>query len=577
MSLPDITDQKWDFTGYFLEMKEKLKSDSTNCLDYIKVFNSYLEKGALLTEDLQLSTAHKSFVINDALPDLMNAFMDRYFFHSKDQVEQFIKFEELMLKLLDFIILSIPEENPKILNLLSIIFDASKHLYRDHSELNSYIKDLNKKYEGKEFAYGRKSSMYGDIEYKLLIYNVNIFGSKGGFTQLMELMEKGPLKNFSFIKSILDIMSKLRIFLSRDSEIDVFISKLPEVIFKKQLLYLEHKDLTRVEKKDIEDIDQIMRNLLPASYKYSHKEAETLCTKFCFDFSLKCLKSDIQDKKFNGLKYIEDAIDKLASDKAFAERPPVNPRDVINYLEKTRELLDWIESNNIVDTIFEESNLRQELIIRSRKIVRFLAQEGELKASHIARVLQAIQENLHDRNKDIRNALYDTLIESIPYMSRRVLTDLIWKNLRVMERKTFSPNTILLINTLLKLTKDDGMVMELCQCIWELVFEDSNIPKDTHEKAIEKLVDISRSKNFNFQADCIRQIENNQSSTSFIRLLMELMDSQGDSKSYYANQLVNIGLPKKILQNYSLYKQIAKQELEEKKKEWNDRNKRGSF
>ena len=244
----------------------------------------------------------------------------------------------------------------------------------------------------------------------------------------------------------------------------------------------------------------------------------------------------------------------------------MNPKDVIAYLEKTRELLNWVETKDIVDTIFEESNLRQELIIRSRKIIKFLAQEGELKPSHIARILQAIQDNQHDRNRDIKNALYDTLIESTQYISKKSLTDLIWKNLRVMERKTFSPNTILLINTLLRSTKDDNVLTELCQTVWELVFEDPNIPRDTHEKAIEKLVDISKSKNFNFQADCIRQIENNQSSTSFIRLLMELMESQGDSKSYYASQLVKIGLPTKILENYSLYIQSARKAFEEKKK-----------
>eukprot|EP01091_Cochliopodium_minus_P001006 TRINITY_DN1088_c0_g1_i6.p1 TRINITY_DN1088_c0_g1~~TRINITY_DN1088_c0_g1_i6.p1 ORF type:complete len:2413 (+),score=944.25 TRINITY_DN1088_c0_g1_i6:3-7241(+) len=566
MSLPNITDEKWDFTGYFIEMKEKLKSDSTNCLDYLKVFNSYFENNALFSEDFQINTSHKNYVLNEALPDLCNAMMDRYYFHSKEQVEQFIKFEELIIKILDFIVLTIPEENPKTISLLTIIFDASKYFYRDHNELQSYIKDLTKKYEGKSYAYGKKNSMYGDVEHKLLIHNINLFGNKGGFTQLMELLQKGPVKNFSFVKAILDLMSKLRIFVSRDNELDLFISNLPEVIFKVQLLNLEHKDLRRVEKKEVEEIDHAMRNLLSSSYKYSNKEAETLCTKFCFDFSLKCLKSDIQDKKFNGLKYIEDAIDKLASEKAYAERPPVNPRDVINYLEKTRELLDWVENENIVDTIFEESNLRQELIIRSRKIVRFLAQEGELKPAHIARVLQAIQENQHDRNKDIKNALYDTLIESTPFMSRKVLSDLIWKNLRVMEKKTFSPNTILLINSLLKLTKDDSLLIELTQSIWELVFEDSNIPRDTHEKAIEKIIDISKSRGFNFQADCIRQIENNQSSSSFIRLLMELMESQGESKGNYANKLVSLNLPNKILENFSLYKSLAKQELSEKKK-----------
>ena len=343
----NILDEKWDFTGYFLEMKEKLKSglmiktksflffisfilifaffsiyiqDSFNCLDYLKVFHSYLDTNALLPEDMQLAGPHKTFVLNEAFPDLLKAFMDRYFFNSKEQVEQFIKFEELLIKLIDLIVLTIPQEDTKILSLLSIIFDSSKYFYREHSELQSFIKNLNKKYDGKTYAHGRKSSMYGEIEYKLLIYNVNLFGHKGGFKQLMELLEKGPVKNFSFVKSILDILSRLRIFLSKDTEIDLFISKLPNLIFNVQLLDLEHKDLRRVEKKEIEEIDHTMRYLLPSSYAFTQREAESLCTKFCFDFSLKCLKSDIQDKKFNGLKYIEDAIDKLASEKSYAER-----------------------------------------------------------------------------------------------------------------------------------------------------------------------------------------------------------------------------------------------------------------
>jgi hypothetical protein len=186
--------------------------------------------------------------------------------------------------------------------------------------LQSFVKNLNKNYDGKTFAFGKKSSMFGEIEFKLLIYNINLFGHKGGFKQLMDLLEKGPVKNFSFVKTVLDILSKLKSFLSKDSEIDLFISKLPNLIFNVQLLDLEHKDLRRVEKKEVEEIDHTMRYLLPSSYAFTHKDAESLCTKFCFDFSLKCLKSDIQDKKFNGLKYIEDAIDKLASEKAYAER-----------------------------------------------------------------------------------------------------------------------------------------------------------------------------------------------------------------------------------------------------------------
>ena len=108
--------------------------------------------------------------------------------------------------------------------------------------------------------------------------------------------------------------------------------------------------------------------------------------------AFKCLKSSIQEKKYHGLAYIEEAIDGLARDRKSAERPAVVPHELRKVRERTDALLTWIHEHKIVETIYQKANMRQELIARSKKILRFLAAENRLQVMHVSMILQGVRQ-----------------------------------------------------------------------------------------------------------------------------------------------------------------------------------------
>jgi hypothetical protein len=128
------------------------------------------------------------------------------------------------------------------------------------------------------------------------------------------------------LKTLLRVLTRLRPLAGEDMAKKV-VPHLPEVVFHRQLLDLENKDLRNITKKDIEDVDLAMRSVLKTglpSHSIHREQSDELCDKFCYAFALKCLRSPLQDKKFNGLAHIEESIDAITkvSLKTNTARPP---------------------------------------------------------------------------------------------------------------------------------------------------------------------------------------------------------------------------------------------------------------
>jgi len=86
------------------------------------------------------------------------------------------------------------------------------------------------------------------------------------------------------------------------------------------LINLTEEELKPIRKSDIEDIVNSLEVLL-ADVISADDAAERL-EKFCLDFSLKCIRSSLVEKRVNGLQYLEDALEMAKTRDTFGLHPP---------------------------------------------------------------------------------------------------------------------------------------------------------------------------------------------------------------------------------------------------------------
>lgn len=352
---------------------------------------------------------------------------------------------------------------------------------------------------------------------------VTEFGNLGGFDALVARL-RGPPVSLDCLKATVKVFQRLRT-VAGDTLLNDFFPLLPRLVFERQLLDLDTNDLRRVTKKDIEDIDRAMRLALRLNPPLPGLEApDDICDKFCFAFALVCLRSPLQDKKFNGLAHIEESIENIARERKTIFRPPVALSQVPEIERKVSNLLSWLRENHILELVFQRDNMRRELIVLTKKTVRFMQQEGELELGHVSILLEGILDHHHDKNRDVRDALYDTLIESADRISNVGMARLIWNTVRRMDpAKHFCGRTVKLLSAVIEGARDPAFALEVSALVWDMVQDSSRAPMDAVHAALEALPRIADSLDFDLVPDCVAALRRKKSGLQSLKLLWELV------------------------------------------------------
>lgn len=483
-----------------------------------------------------------------------------------------------LLEVIDFVNSWVPYDNGAVLGALASIFDSQKVLFRSCSStasLDEVARDLVANGRGKDQQWADMAKAGARVAWdhfnnRLVAYFINYFGSLGGFDGFIKRLSGSPM-NLEALKAMVKVVQRVRPH-GGDSFFGVLLPQLPDLVFKRQLLDLETDDLRRVTKKDIEELDQAMRVVLRSSN--TGERPEEICDKFCLAFALKCLKSPLQDKKFNGLGHIEESIENIARDRKMCYRPPVTISQVGDIEKRVRVLLDWLHDNRILDLVFHRDNMRRELIVLSKKTVRFLQQEGELELYHVNLILEGILDHHHDKNRDVRDALYDTLIECADRISNKDMGSLIWSVVRRMDpAKHFCSRTIKLLKSVIDGTRDKAFCMELMAMIWSVVQDSSRAPMDAVATALEVLPRLADSHSLDLVPDCVANLKRKKSGLQSLKLLWEIVNRTPKSKRVEVAEHIMIdlevfGLAQSELSHYKRAAIAARQRFVNEERDW---------
>jgi len=151
---------------------------------------------------------------------------------------------------------------------------------------------------------------------------------------------------------------------------------------KERLLHLQDIKLKAVKKEHIEAIIRPLTRLLDGVMKRS--EVGEIVETTCLAVALNSFRSPYFDKKLYGLNYISEMVEnvKRAED--------TNP-DEFSFKSSARwvtrlYLVEWIQSNHILETVFGES-AHPQLIQRAGDLIKLLAQQGALQMEQLGMIL----------------------------------------------------------------------------------------------------------------------------------------------------------------------------------------------
>lgn len=114
-----------------------------------------------------------------------------------------------------------------------------------------------------------------------------------------------------------------------------YLSAFQDAIFK-TYLSMNEEELKQVKKSDIEDLINTLELLLPNIIRPD--ELARKCESFCLDFSIKCFRTTLIEKRVNGLVYIEDSVESAMMREMIGES-----RDPFGYARVTKWIrADWL-------------------------------------------------------------------------------------------------------------------------------------------------------------------------------------------------------------------------------------------
>ena len=471
-----------------------------------------------------LTTNHYDFLLKQAFPSSIRFLLKQQSFRGDDGMLRFKEIVALLLEVEDLMLLWIDHDSPVMLGVLASIFDVQKQLCRaaaSSSVLDDWVRTLEVDSRWVDPAKTATRVAWDQLNSRLVGAFVSHFGSHGGFAALLKRLN-GPPMPLEALKTIVKVMQRVR-SIAGEEVTQSILPQLPALVFNRQLLDLETDNLRRVTKKDIEELDRAMRIVIVRGP--NGERAEELCDKFCLAFALKCLKSPLQDKKFSGLGHIEESIDAITKERKLVYRPPVTVSQVSDIEKKVANFLAWLRENKILDLVFSRDNMRRELIVLAKKTVRFLQQEGELDLCHVNTLLEGILDHHHDKNRDVRDALYDTIIESSDRITNLEMGKLIWNTIRRMDPgKHYCARTVKLLRSIIDGTRDRALALEITERIWQMVQDTSRAPPDAVQAALEALPRLSDSMNIDLVPDCVHNLKKKRSGLQALKLLYELVN-----------------------------------------------------
>lgn len=201
-----------------------------------------------------------------------------------------------------------------------------------------------------------------------LIGNINAFGRFGGFRRLKDaIMQAADPSQIARVRNLLSPVFEVKEFLATDF-LDWFMTVFHHIA-DHILLRLSDEDL----KNEFRSINDIVNSLCGLYRISSSASCQEHIDKLKLELALKGLKSRYLERRLSGLGDINDLLDTLAGQMVGDNR---GGQDGPCWADP-EFMCGWLKANEVLEEIFVH-NVHTEVLKRSRRILMFLSEWGEL-------------------------------------------------------------------------------------------------------------------------------------------------------------------------------------------------------
>jgi len=264
------------------------------------------------------------------------------------------------------------------------------------------------------------------------------------------------------------------------------------------------------------------------------KELMNTYDEITLTFSMKTIKTTIFDRRLQGIKTLNEFIEKNQNNK-----------------EILKKIIGLIKDNEIISEIFG-SNYHSQIISRSNEIVKLLLLENELKEEDIKLIWSCTKRG----DLEAKLTILKLLSELAPNLNENDI-EMLLNNIRENVDKKNNKEEIELVYKLSTQGKNNEKNIEhccdyLCQCL--LISNDSNIKKTPILEKILEIIEKDKKylkKIFDICENCIK---NNEKTILSYSILFEVMDKLANEKIDIIDDFIkDEHLLKLFEDNYNLY------------------------
>ena len=308
---------------------------------------------------------------------------------------------------------------------------------------------------------------------------------------------------------------------------------------------LKDKEMRNLPK----DLIEIVTNLLykveetkeALSNEKGGKEELNLHDEITLALSLKTIKTSFFDRRLNGIKTLNEFIEKNKNNKGILTK-----------------IIDLIKKNEIISEIFG-ANYHSQLISKSNEIVKLLLIENELSEDDIKLIWNCTKKG----DLEAKLTILKLLSELAPYLKENII-EMILNNIRSNVDIKYNEQEIELVYKLSTEAKGNEKNIELCcdylcQCL--LISSDSNIKNSPILVKLLEIIEKDKKylkKVFNF---CEKAIKNNKKPLMSYSILFEVMDKFSKEKNEINDFIKDKHLLNLFEDNFRLYIRLAQEIL----------------
>jgi ubiquitin C-terminal hydrolase len=247
---------------------------------------------------------------------------------------------------------------------------------------------------------------------------------------------------------------------------------------------MNEDELKQVKKSDIEDLINSLEMILPNLLR--PEEIAKRCEGFCLDFSIKCFRTTLIEKRVNGLVYIEDSVESAMMREMIGDnRDPFHAYARVTKWIRADWLLKWIQDNGIVQSLFDPNTTHPELLAHGHRIICFMAGRGQLSRPDLELLWSCVG------RQHLAHAIFD-LLAAVCVELKPDHASFFWQKLASLRTEDWTDKLVGFVG---RLSRQSSAWDEAAQLLWKL-FQDSpsGAPSSADAKveaaAIDKYLEV---------------------------------------------------------------------------------------